>query len=233
MPNYSDLTPSQYQTETTISPVAAGYTTVAGGFGPVQRVVKRIIDLGFSVLILLITLPVCLVLAVAIKLSGKGPVLFRQERVGRHGKLFTLLKFRTMHVGAEPNGPMLSDPNDPRVTGVGRYMRRHKLDELPNFLNVIMADMSVVGPRPERLYYLNELRKTNPEVDRLLTVRPGITGPGQVEYGYASDIDQMRERLVYEISYVKDPSLPGDFAIMWKTALLLLRGRKEKKNSCN
>jgi len=132
-----------------------------------------------------------------------------------------------MKEDAETNGPMLSNPNDPRVTPVGTFMRRHKLDEIPNFINVLRGDMSIVGPRPERQFYIDLLRKENPEVDLLLTVKPGITCTGQVVYGYASDIEEMIERLDYELDYVKNPSLRKDAFIIWQTVLLLIRGRKE------
>lgn len=194
---------------------------------PWQKAVKRAADVFLSLFTLIITLPVFIILALIIKLSGKGPAIYRQTRVGLNGEPFTLLKFRTMYEDAEPNGPMLSNPTDPRVTPVGIFMRRHKLDELPNFINVLMGDMSIVGPRPEREYFLNLLRKENPEVDLLLTVKPGITCTGQVKYGYASDVKEMSERLLYELDYIKTPSLRNDACIMWQTVLLLIRGRRE------
>lgn len=191
-----------------------------------QKIVKRIADIILSVITIIICLPVALVLAVAIKLSGRGPVIFRQERIGRGGKPFTLLKFRTMIDDAEPDGPVLSNPDDPRVTPVGRFMRKHKIDELPNFLNVIAGDMSIVGPRPERSYYIDILRERNTRIDLLFTIRPGITCLGQVKFGYASDIDQMIERLEYELDYIKNASLRLDLEIMWLTLGVLIRGRK-------
>jgi lipopolysaccharide/colanic/teichoic acid biosynthesis glycosyltransferase len=189
-------------------------------------IIKRVIDITLSLISICITLPIIIILAIIIKSSGRGPVIFRQERIGRYGKPFTLLKLRTMHENAESNGPMLSTPDDQRVTRAGRFMRRHKIDEIPNFINVLKGDMSIVGPRPEREYYLRQLRERNQEVDLLLTVRPGITCSGQVEYGYASDLDEMIERLAYELNYVKSPSLRRDLVIMWQTVLLLTRGRK-------
>lgn len=197
------------------------------GFSPSQLKIKRIIDISLSLITICIALPLIAFLSIIIKTTGKGAIIFRQERIGRNGKPFMLLKFRTMHNNAEPDGPMLSSPTDQRVTAAGRFMRRHKIDELPNFFNVIKGEMSIVGPRPEREYYLQQLRTRNPEVDLLLSVKPGITCTGQVEYGYASDIDQMTDRLVYELDYVKAPSLRKDLNIMWQTVLLLLRGRKE------
>jgi lipopolysaccharide/colanic/teichoic acid biosynthesis glycosyltransferase len=204
-----------------------GNAIAVAGFSPTQLIIKRFIDIFLSLITICIALPVIVLLAIIIKSSGKGAIIFRQERIGKNGKPFMLLKFRTMHDDAEPDGPMLSTPTDKRVTAAGRFMRRHKIDELPNFLNVIRGDMSIVGPRPEREYYLQQLRARNPEVDLLLSVKPGITCTGQVEYGYASDIDQMADRLVYELDYVKSPSLRKDLIIMWQTVVLLLRGRKK------
>jgi lipopolysaccharide/colanic/teichoic acid biosynthesis glycosyltransferase len=196
-------------------------------FAPWQKIIKRVSDIILSFFTLVITFPVFLTLAILIKVNSKGPVIFRQERIGLYGKPFTLLKFRTMKEDAEPDGPMLSNPNDPRVTTIGIYMRKHKLDEIPNFLNVFWGEMSIVGPRPERQFYLDLLRKENPEADLLLNVKPGITCTGQIVYGYATDIKEMVERLDYELEYVKAPSLRKDALIMWQTMLLLIRGRKE------
>jgi lipopolysaccharide/colanic/teichoic acid biosynthesis glycosyltransferase len=192
-----------------------------------QSVLKRFTDIVLSLITLVVCLPLSIVLAVLIKASGKGPILFRQERLGLHGRPFTLLKFRTMVEDAESDGPMLSNPDDPRVTGIGRFMRRHKIDEIPNFLNVLTGEMSIVGPRPERRYYVELLREKNPETDLMLTVRPGITCLGQVAFGYASDLEEMTERLGYELEYVRKASLSLDAKIMWHTIVLLLRGRKE------
>lgn len=207
--------------------VLSASSDLVSELSPLQKTAKRAADIILSLVTLVITLPLFITLAILIKLSGKGPAIFRQERIGLNGKPFTMLKFRTMHQDAETNGPMLSNPNDPRVTTVGRFIRRHKLDEIPNFINVLSGEMSVVGPRPEREYYLDLLRKENPEVDLILTVKPGITCTGQVVYGYASDLGEMLERLKYELDYVKNPSLSKDAEIIWQTLLLLIRGRKD------
>jgi len=208
----------------TMSPAAdSGAVT---GFSLLQLAVKRALDVVISTLTLVITAPLSIAIAIIIKLADGGPVLFRQERIGLDGNPFTLLKFRTMVPGAEPNGPMLSGPDDPRVTPVGKFMRHHKIDEIPNFINVLKGEMSIVGPRPERQYYINKLREKNREIDMLFRVKPGITCYGQVLYGYASDIDAMTERLNDELRYIKNPSLLTDFRIMGQTTLLLVRGRK-------
>jgi lipopolysaccharide/colanic/teichoic acid biosynthesis glycosyltransferase len=192
-----------------------------------QRIVKRLFDLIISSISLIITFPACVILAIVTKLSGRGPVLFSQERIGLHGKPFIMYKFRTMHVMAEPDGPMLSSPDDPRVTRIGRFMRQHKLDEIPNFINVIKGEMSIVGPRPEREFYILQLKRINPEIDHIFTVKPGITSYGQVLIGYASNISEMTKRLTIELEYARNPSLKKDFFILGRTILLLLRGRKD------
>jgi lipopolysaccharide/colanic/teichoic acid biosynthesis glycosyltransferase len=204
---------------------AAGSEAEAG-FSLLQLAVKRALDIIISTLTLAITAPLSIAIAIIIKLSDGGSVLFRQERAGFDGKPFTLLKFRTMVPGAEPNGPMLSGPDDPRVTPVGKFMRHHKIDEIPNFINVLKGEMSIVGPRPERPFYIEKLRERSREIDTLFTVKPGITCHGQVLYGYASDIDAMTERLTHELRYIKKPSLLTDFRIMGQTTMLLVRGRK-------
>ncbi len=210
----------------TIHPLAG--SPPLSGFSVWQKVIKRFLDVTLSLLTLIITAPLALIISLLIKSSGKGPVLFRQERVGLNGKTFCLFKFRTMIAEAEPDGPLLSDNSDPRVTPLGRFMRHHKIDEIPNFFNVLRGEMSIVGPRPEREFYLDKLRERNRETDLILSVKPGITCYGQVIYGYASDIDAMSERLKYELNYIKDPSLLTDMRIMAHTILLLVRGRKEK-----
>jgi lipopolysaccharide/colanic/teichoic acid biosynthesis glycosyltransferase len=192
-----------------------------------DTVFKRLTDILLSLITLLFTLPVSLLLSILIKFSAKGPVLFRQERIGKNGKPFVMLKFRTMKNDAETDGPMLSNPNDQRVTTVGRFMRRHKIDELPNFINVIRGEMSIVGPRPEREFYLDQLRKLNPDTDLMLTIKPGITCIGQVKFGYATNMTEMAERLLFELEYVRKRSFRLDIQVMWHTILLLLRGRED------
>ncbi len=186
---------------------------------------KRVIDYFVSVFSLVVLLPLSLTLALMIRISGRGPVIFSQERVGRDGRKFRIYKFRTMVEGAEKDGPALSIDNDPRVTRLGRFMRKHRLDEIPNFLNVLKGDMSIVGPRPEREHYINEIVKIAPHYRNLLRVKPGITSWGQVKYGYASDINEMIERLEYDLIYLDNMSLFVDFKIIIYTILTILRGR--------
>jgi len=169
--------------------------------------------------------PLILFLAIGIKLSSKGPILYSHERIGRFGKPFTLYKFRSMTEEAEINGPALSSKNDNRITPFGKFMRKSKLDELPNFFNVLKGDMSLVGPRPERKFYIDQIIQKAPHYLHLQKVKPGITSWGQVKYGYAENVDQMVERLKYDILYIENMSLYVDFKIMIYTILTILRGQ--------
>ncbi len=190
-----------------------------------QRVVKRMIDLLVSFLALLLLSPLFLYIIVRVKWSSPGPVFYRQERIGWHQKPFHIIKFRSMYVDAERHGPQLSQGDaDPRVTPWGNVMRKYRLDELPNFWNVLVGDMSLVGPRPERAYYIEKIMEQNPHYKHLLKVRPGITSWGQVKYGYASNVEQMLERLKFDLLYIENMSLALDFKIMFYTALVLLKG---------
>ncbi len=190
-----------------------------------QRVVKRMIDLLVSSLALLLLSPLFLYILIRVKWSSPGPVFYRQERIGWHQKPFHIIKFRSMYVDAERHGPQLSQGDaDPRVTPWGNVMRKYRLDELPNFWNVLVGDMSLVGPRPERAYYIEKIMEQNPHYKHLLKVRPGITSWGQVKYGYASNVEQMLERLKFDLLYIENMSLALDFKIMFYTALVLLRG---------
>jgi len=164
-------------------------------------------------------------LAIGIKLTSKGPVLYSHERIGRFGKPFTLYKFRSMAEDAETNGPALSSKNDYRITPFGKFMRKSKLDELPNFYNVLKGDMSLVGPRPERKYYIDQIIQKAPHYLHLQKVKPGITSWGQVKYGYAESVDQMVERLKYDILYIENMSLYVDFKIMIYTILTIFKGQ--------
>ncbi|GIV34844.1 MAG: undecaprenyl-phosphate glucose phosphotransferase [Chitinophagales bacterium] len=190
-----------------------------------QKLVKRLIDILFSVIALVALSPLMAFIALRVKYSSPGPILFRQERIGQHGKPFTIYKFRSMYVNAEENGPQLSSKNDPRITSWGRVMRKWRIDELPQFYNILKGDMSLVGPRPERKYYIDQLVKIAPAYKHLQKVKPGITSWGMVKYGYAENLNQMVERLKWDLLYIENMSLSIDFKIMIYTVLVILQGR--------
>lgn len=190
-----------------------------------QRLVKRLIDLAVSMLMLVLLAPLYGYIALRVRLSSPGPVLFRQERIGMNGRPFIIYKFRSMFTDAEKDGPQLSHDNDGRCTPWGSVMRKWRLDELPQFWNVLKGDMSLVGPRPERRYYIEQIMKQAPHYKHLLKVRPGITSWGQVKYGYASNIEQMLQRLKFDILYIENMSLSLDLKILFYTVLVLLQGK--------
>jgi exopolysaccharide biosynthesis polyprenyl glycosylphosphotransferase len=192
---------------------------------PWQRFVKRSMDIVLSVIAIILLIPVYIALAIAVKLSSKGPVLFFQERIGIHGKGFRIVKFRTMYTDAEKAGPQLSSSHDPRITPVGRFMRKTRLDELPQFFNVLMGDMSLVGPRPERQFYIDQIAEREPQFLELTRVRPGITSWGQVKYGYAENVDQMIQRMKYDLLYLRNRSIALDLKIMMHTIMIVIRAK--------
>ncbi|MFC5270144.1 sugar transferase [Adhaeribacter terreus] len=190
-----------------------------------QEVLKRLIDVVASALFLLIFFPVYAMIAAMVKLSSPGPVFYKQERIGKHGKPFYIYKFRSMFIDAEKQGPSLSSDYDPRITSWGRFMRKVRLDELPQFWNVIIGDMSLVGPRPERQFFIDQIVKIAPHYKHLHRVRPGITSLGQVKYGYASSVDEMVRRLKFDILYIENMSLAMDFRVMLYTIKIIVEGR--------
>jgi exopolysaccharide biosynthesis polyprenyl glycosylphosphotransferase len=188
-------------------------------------VVKRLIDITASMLVLTILSPLYLFVALKVRASSKGPIFYSQERSGLYGKSFLIYKFRSMYVDSEKEGPKLSQDNYDRCTPWGRIMRKYRLDEIPQFWNVLKGDMSLVGPRPERKFYLDQIAEKAPHVRHLLKVRPGITSWGQVKYGYASNVDEMIQRLKYDILYIDNISLALDIKILFYTVLVILQGR--------
>ena len=187
--------------------------------------IKILADYLFSIIILLLLSPLILILTVVIMLSGKGPVIYTQDRIGKDGKPFSIFKFRSMVYDAEKGEPFLSASGDERVTGTGRFLRKYRLDEIPNFINVLKGEMSIVGPRPERLFFINQIIKSAPQYIELHKVKPGITSWGQVKYGYASSVDEMIERLDYDLFYLKNRSAWFDMKIITLTIGTILRGK--------
>lgn len=189
-----------------------------------QANVKQLLDLLLASLAIILLLPLEIFLMVGVKLSSPGPLFYKQERIGRFGKPFKIYKFRSMCHNAETNGPELSTKNDPRVTRFGQFMRKHRLDEIPNFINVLKGDMSLVGPRPERRYYIDRITEDAPHYVHLQKVKPGITSWGQVKYGYAENVEQMIRRLRYDILYIENMSLFVDLKILFYTVVTIFRG---------
>jgi exopolysaccharide biosynthesis polyprenyl glycosylphosphotransferase len=189
-----------------------------------QRITKRIFDVTASAIALVLLTPVFIVLGVLVKTSSPGPILFFQQRIGKNGVVFNIIKFRTMVMGAEKAGPQLSSSNDPRITSVGKFMRKSRLDEFPQFWNVLVGDMSLVGPRPERQFYIDKIAEIEPQFHQLTKVRPGITSWGQVKYGYAENVEQMLARMKFDLLYLKNRTLSLDFKIMLYTILIIFKG---------
>jgi exopolysaccharide biosynthesis polyprenyl glycosylphosphotransferase len=188
-----------------------------------ERSVKRLIDLVVSLLILLIGLPIWIIVAAAIKLDSKGPVFYKQERVGKEGKVFTMFKFRSMVKDAEKHsGPQWAEKNDPRITRVGRIIRRLHFDEVPQFINVLDGDMSLVGPRPERPFFVRQLSEQIPLYSRRLKVRPGITGWAQVKHKYDETLEDVKAKLQYDLFYIENISIRMDMKILLNTVYSVL-----------
>ena len=190
-----------------------------------QWAFKRAFDVLFSLVVLLLIAPFSLILAVIIKLDSDGPVFFRQERIGKNAKPFMILKFRSMTVDAESSGPRLTEQNDKRITRVGKVLRRYRIDELPQFVNILKGDMSVVGPRPERSFYIEQIAKVAPRYSELYKVQPGLMSWGPIKVGYSDSIEKMVCRLDYDIEYINNMSLSTDIKIILLSISVILLGK--------
>ncbi|MFT6716435.1 MAG: exopolysaccharide biosynthesis polyprenyl glycosylphosphotransferase [Saprospiraceae bacterium] len=190
-----------------------------------QKVSKRCFDIFLSSFFLVLLSPVYLTLAILVKSESNGPIFFRQERIGKKGKPFFIIKFRSMYTDAETQGPQLSKDNDSRITSIGRILRKTRMDEIPQFYNVLKGEMSIVGPRPERIYFINLIYEKAPQYKFLYKIKPGITSWGQVKFGYAENVDEMIERLKFDLIYLENRSFLVDVKILIYTALVILQGK--------
>jgi len=191
---------------------------------PWEKITKRIVDVILSTIAIILLSPIFILLSLIIKSGTKGPIIFKQERIGINGKPFMIYKFRSMFNEAEKDGPQLSSQHDPRITPIGKFMRKTRLDETPQFFNVIFGDMALVGPRPERQFYIDKIIAEAPHYKHILKVKPGITSWGQVKFGYAENVEEMVARLKFDLLYVENMSLVLDLKILFYTAIIMIKG---------
>lgn len=191
-----------------------------------EKKIKRIMDIVISIIILIITLPIILITSIAIKFESKGPIFYKQDRSGLNGKVFKIIKFRSMKSNAEKlSGPVWSTKDDPRITKVGKFIRKVRIDEIPQMVNILKGEMSLVGPRPERPFFVEKLSEEIPFYKRRLKVRPGVTGWAQVKHKYDENVEDVKEKLRYDLFYIENMSLSNDFKILFRTVFVVLFGQ--------
>jgi exopolysaccharide biosynthesis polyprenyl glycosylphosphotransferase len=191
-----------------------------------EKKIKRLMDVVISILLIILTSPIVIITAIAIKRESKGPIFYKQERSGLDGKVFKIIKFRSMRADAEKlSGPVWSTKDDPRITKVGKFIRKVRIDEIPQMINVLKGEMSLVGPRPERPFFVEQLSKEIPFYKRRLKVRPGVTGWAQVKHKYDETVEDVKEKLRYDLFYIENMSLSNDFKILFRTIFVVLFGQ--------